>query len=266
MKKALTLISIILLFSCSNMIDSDQSLNFEWLDVENPTENLSELSPSDFNRVMTAMERIKISFDTQGAAILETKSGKEINVSSDVYRYIVQIISKNNEHYGGISKRRTLLTRSETEEGNNDNNNNNNNNNAKTTIKTDCVAYVIANASSSFRLPDVRRRIESQFGTNGVRSDRLNECLNIFGQWTSLQVTDHFDAHDFHNRGIVVYEDIDDKGNKFYHAVNLNKTLENYVIGFDYQNPSGKDPFTVKALDPKKIKEIYVLTNTYAEY
>lgn len=260
MKKAITLLSIILLFSCSNMIDSDQSQNFDWLDVENPTENLSELSPADYNRVMTAMERVEITFDSQGVAILQTKSAKEINVSSDIYRYILQIIKASHTRFGGISKRPTMLTRSETEEGNNSNNSSGSS--TADNMASNCVAISICKATG-LKQSYVENVLTNKYGTQGVPLNRFEEALSIFASWMPITPSEEYNSQEFGNKAIMVYDAAKNGNSHAWHAVNVNKAFIGFALGNDFQNPTAGNSFDTLPVEYSKIKFFYKLDKVH---
>ncbi len=253
MKQTILLLSIMLLFGCSNMMDSDRSQNYEWLDVENPTEKVMELSTSDYNRVLTAMERVEFAFDSRGAAILKTTSCKEINVSPNVYRYIMEIVSISNERFKNIPTRPRMLTRSESEEGNN--------NNSQSTppqyFGKNCVAVSIAHATG---IPQsiVERKLLDEYGPEGVPFVSFDEAMNLFGTWLVVQVSDHFDPRDIGNKGVVVYLGEDENHKKYLHAINISKIYSEGILGNDFQNSQNGTDFVPILLAPSQIKYIYI--------
>lgn len=172
------------LYSCQEESSEDTaSANLPYLSFNNyPGTAISDLSENDLNALISAFKRIDLKKEN-GLYRIDTKSATQINISDNLFLYFEDLIEKNNNRIlkEGSNFALAPRTRNGGENGNSSN---------------DCVSVAIVKIAKSMHysmsLSEVKKWVESKYGTNGVPSSKISEVLNHYFVYESVSIREGF--------------------------------------------------------------------------
>ena len=209
----ITLFLSIVLAACQNDNFSDSAYDdMQYLSL--PEEiSINDLSSSDLETVALALSRVGISENSDGLYKIKARSGREVNISENLYRIIVEMTENSNRMITEYASRTRTSLLSDGE--------------GSYSGPTDCMAHAISHATGS-TYGNVNSWITTQYGNDGVPYDKFQEAASHFGNGSSVDFRS-MPPGQIYNCIIVI------EGGT--HAVNAQwVTGDGYVIYKDYQN------------------------------
>jgi hypothetical protein len=206
---------LITLPACSNEDDLKHNLSYLSLNKEM---NDTKLTVNELNIISQALKRLEI-YRADGIYKVKHYSGSEINISNELFEYVINSINHTNKIILKSGKRFKLVrfkTSAETTEP----------------PKTDCLARAITQGlAGSETYDDVNEYITDEYGNDGVKLEDFNEaCTHFFPNGSAKNPSD-IDSGSMDNM-IIVYRTSD--GNA--HAVNGTYSNGNDILYYDAQN------------------------------
>ena len=184
-----------------------------WLDITIP-EDASQMSAEDLNILMQGFLRLDIQLNEDGLYEVTQQSGEEVNMSEELFEYLVQMV-KGSNRWNPTSSIAKIKTRSESEDGQ----------------MTDCVAWAIAYATNE-KYEDVNSWITEKYKGQGVPANEFYSVMRHFNSKGEIISPSEFkglsiDAHNAKQYIIVLNNE---------HAVNLELKQTDSIIYWDAQN------------------------------
>ena len=219
----ITLFLSIVLAACQNDNFSDSAYDdMQYLSLPEGI-GINDLSSSDLETVALALSRVGISENSDGLYKIKARSGREVNISENLYRIIVEMTENSNRMITEYASRTRTSLLSDGE--------------GSYSGPTDCMARAISHALIGTEYDDINSWITSQYGNNGVPYDKFQEVASHFGKGSSVDFSS-MRPGPINNCIIVIGGGT--------HAVNAVRLSDDggYVMYKDYQiNPYGNTGF-----------------------
>lgn len=213
----LCLLVIIMVGGCQQDELLDRHHSIVYLSLPEDTDFLN-LSVKDQEVFYSAISRVKIVESEDGLLVLITKSGRDINISENIYDWCYSSIESRNKHL--LSG--TIISRSDFTPNGESNTN-------TTYYPTDCVAHAIG-AASSYSYSEVNETLTAKYGSNGIGLSNIEEAISLFGHVSQISPVDY--SGSVVDKNIIA---IIDNGNGGAHAVNVVRIDGCYITYADYQ-------------------------------
>lgn len=229
----MSLISLTFLIGCQQEESFEEVYdNGDYLSLS-PNVNYDQLTDTDLEILSEAFVRLDIRTNEDGLFDITQKSGKDINISEELFNYFHLIAENTNERIlSDIQYSRNIVqTRQE-----------------GLSSGTDCVAYSIAFATGQ-DVGEIDSWITSQYGNNGVSSEKFYSVMRHFnenGVQVSCSMFNHMTINDKTTRKYIIVLN-------YSHAVNVVQKNGNNIMYYDAQN---RRHFFCTTLDVTHIYEL----------
>ena len=223
---------ILLLFTSCNTerIESDMDIlqndYSEYLSLPNDIEEYSIFNEDIKNILFQAANRIHYVEKEDGLYHITDSSGKDINISEDLFQFFQKSVEKSNSvliNYNSNIRSR-LISRSEGFDGH--------------YRTTDCLSWAIHYATG-YSYSYVDDWIVGNVGTGGVPITQVEWVLSQFGSYSCMDINNFTTPENFANGFVIIY----DTGSSL-HAVNgFMQRYDGQIIVVDGQYLTG--PYSV---------------------
>ncbi len=228
-KLIFTIITLLFVSACQQEPLMDNYLNdYSYISLPQGTD-LDNLNESEIEIVMSAFSRIKIIEREDGLLELVTKSGREVNISEEIYGIYQKMIEiSNDEIISGVTySRSTLMIDGEVAPSGGG--------------ETDCLAQSIA-AATGKSYSEVNGYITQRYGNNGVPSNEFYNVASHFGSGYAISAGALVSSGNY-SRCIIVIDSS--------HAVNAYGYSNGYITYWDYQKK------TAGYVEPGRVTHAY---------
>lgn len=263
-KLQLILVAFFAIFvgSCSNnehLMEQPEELAF--LSISSDRVSISELNQNELAVVFKSLNRMKLAHRSNGALELITKTGGQVNVSENVYRIVLDLITRSNSSLGKSS--RNLSTRNEDVEFSTVSDPKKDSMERVNTVSIDYVANTVC---SMINCPYwiAKGRLEVSYGKKGVKRSELLEALRLFGDWHQVPNTGYFEIRPFETRAVAFVDGavLEYPGSGNLVSVLSYNALDNAVGIRDVNHIEGGGA-TLRVFGRERVGEIYILNREY---
>lgn len=227
-----TIITLLLISACQQEQFIDDYIDYSSYISLPQGADINNLNESEIEIVMSAFPRMRINEREDGLSELITKSGREVNVSEEIYALYQKMIDiSNDEIISGVTySRSTLMSDGEA---------------APAGEPTDCLARSIA-AATGKSYYEVNSYITQNYGNNGVPPNEFYKVASKFGSGNAISVSSLISSGNF-SRCIIVIDSS--------HAVNAYGYSNGFITYWDYQRN------TAGYVTPSQITHVYRYSN-----
>lgn len=228
------LLLVLILGGCHIFIGCQQQVDdfgmksvLPYLSIEGDFDNLN-LSENEIKILFEALGRMTVE-EKDGLYQLKEKSGAEINISEELYKFFSEKIEYENQMLISAPlvysrpRTRTIEEYGDDKE------------------PTDCVAYTIADVLEHYGITDsfdgVSSWIDDKYGENGVPGGSYYEVMNHYFIGEPMYIPNYHDNYSFiDDSSVVVVGVIGRPEGGVAHSVEILKIEDNNVIYKDNQN------------------------------
>ncbi len=219
MNKCILFCGVIILICFASCSSDDQLYqpmeDFPFISLPDETD-FSNLSSEEMLIAFEAEPRLRVFINEDGLFETKVKSGKEINISENIYKFFINIYEASNEELiANAGKERVpLLSRGEFD--------------GYTGI-FDCLAHAVSNAQDTYDYDFISDMLYYNYGSSGVPINRAYAAMSLFGNPT--QITYSPESGVYTNNYIFIISN----SNGSFHAVNGGMFSGDIVYCYDGQ-------------------------------
>lgn len=219
---------LITFFGCSNDVNNTPVSFSKYLTINHGIE-CKTLSKSEQKTLYKAFSRLDVCTTEDGFIVLNTKSGKDINISENIYNYYKDIIGSFNKNVGINIRTRFYFSNDSTATGDME-------------LEVDsagCLLYCIQDVMNSFGkyIPyeEIKQNlINHNLYDNGVAAEDAYKALGLY--FKVNRANPPYDEQNVQGRHYImsIWQDIQNEERQ-YHAVEYLASNKGVVIYYDPQ-------------------------------